>query len=835
MLRCTSKRVVYRCGRRFGKCFNHTTIQDSNHGLLESGKLLEMYKKGIDIRIRTYNQNTGELTYSPAHFEDNGFKEIYVVKTLYSRKEETTSNHPFLIWRDHWDEPRWIDASKLLIGDLVAIPNKESQFGSLSYTEDKLRALLLEDYSIGLPLDVFQLDRNSLVQYLNLLLGSEYLTVIQGDIKYKLVIENEGIYDGLRRILINFNINFMTFKIDNEYIISITNIDSLNRLRLLLGLPLINKQYAIQWTDFVPPGIWNNIKSNNFSYSLLKSNLYSYLKVDNNSNLLKYTTDDISWDIITSIEKRGKSSTIAIEVEDTHTIANEMITHNTDVFAVLSLFYAITNPLFKRDSSTGKLLRDKNGELYQKNTAVLIIAPRQIHADNLMKAVNGFIKNNPLLQESIVSSVKSPYYKIEFTTGSTITCITAATGSAGAGLSIRSHSADVLFLDEGNYLESPELKAAKAILATNQYTILKVASTPVGVKDFFWEWCFAKPGYKAFYFPSCLLPHWELIKDEIYEDIDTEDEFHHEYMARFSASEQGVFRIDLIEKASKNYHYNEVDKVEGWLYSLGVDWNSNAGTEIIVLGYDPKANMYQVVDAINIPKSQWTQLTAVEKLIELITYWDIDVTCLDEGYGHTQIEIIKRYAYENAHKHSAIANLNDNLIAYAFGSKIITINPVDGSEKKRPAKPFLVNNAVRRLEEETIIVSAYDTVLLKQMNHYEVLSVSKSTGLPIYGIKQPGIGDHRLDAFMLAIMGFRLKYNNMIHKLNSVDNIFTMKTKQIKVSSRSIVHTSRRQSDNKRFRYGNEPELLHADGPRQIGNRKIDPRKFNNRYRRRIR
>ncbi|MCK4821182.1 hypothetical protein KA005_35785, partial [bacterium] len=239
----------------------------------------------------------------------------------------------------------------------------------------------------------------------------------------------------------------------------------------------------------------------------------------------------------------------------------------SDALAVLALFYCFTQPFYKRNPNDGKIvINKKTGAPIQQAIKVLCITPRQTHADNLMGKVLGFIQRNPLLRNSVTKSKTSPYYIIQFSNGSRITCLTAGSGTAGAGMNIRSFDADIIIMDEGNYLGEAELKATKAILMTNINTMLRISSTPKGIQDFFWEMCEDKPEYKDFHFPSVVLPHWQLTKKSVYADVSTEDEFLHEYMAEFSASSQGVFRMDLVQNAMTDFKYEESVKRNGHVY-----------------------------------------------------------------------------------------------------------------------------------------------------------------------------------------------------------------------------------------------------------------------------
>lgn len=429
--------------------------------------------------------------------------------------------------------------------------------------------------------------------------------------------------------------------------------------------------------------------------------------------------------------------------------------------AIYALFIAITQPFFSRDQD-GNLKRDPQGRPMRQRSGILIITPRQSQADNIMKPIIEFIRNNEFLAESIAGNItKTPYYKVTFKNGSTITCITSATGTGTEGLSIRSFSADVLIMDEANYLGAESLKAAMAILMTNEHCVLRASSTPIGLQDFFWNWCNSSPTYREFHYPTPVLQHWHRIKKSVYSDVQTMNDFLHEYMAEFSASEMGVFRLDLVSKAKRDYKYEMMEpNNDHFIYSIGIDWNSNAGTEIVVTGFNKLDRVYLPVEAVNVPKSEYTQVHAIQTFIDLVKKWSPQFVYVDEGHGGTQIEIIKLYALHHANEHPAIAALQESLKPYNFSTKIEVADPITGAVVKKDSKPFLVKNAVRRFEEENIWISAHDRLLEAQLTNYIIASVTE-LGREKYKPSKPSIGDHRLDAFMLSLIAFKLELSNM--------------------------------------------------------------------------
>jgi hypothetical protein len=207
-------------------------------------------------------------------------------------------------------------------------------------------------------------------------------------------------------------------------------------------------------------------------------------------------------------------------------LANGLVSSNSgksDSVAITAIFTSITQPYMARDPITGSPLLDEDGKVYQKPVKILAITPRQTHSDNLAQKIVDFCASDKDLQ-SCVEHKKSPYHLFEWKNGSKITVLTAGAGTATSGLSARSFDADLLILDEANYLDEETIKAVMAILGTDVLCSLWALSTPIGAKDFFWNWCLAEPSYKEFHYPTSCVPHWALIKEQIMADCQTEDE-----------------------------------------------------------------------------------------------------------------------------------------------------------------------------------------------------------------------------------------------------------------------------------------------------------------------
>ncbi len=806
LVRCTSKRLVSRLGRRSGKCQAEGTLIMTPNGVVE-----------------IQNLQPGQIVYA-YNVKKNLIEEVPVKEVFYQGKKEVvdlinhnkklgsfTLDHQFLFFRESTRKTFVGKLGDYKKGDYIVRRFVDTPMGQINEPQAYLLGAMLGDgcckqksntriYISSNDEAVVSKVATSINATYKKNGGKNYTWCIEGkpnkyyDLWCRDKYAHEKIVD--LEVIKTWNrkscIAFLAGLMDTDGSLCISNkminirigmqaklvIDAIKYL--FLSLFQYEANITIDKRDKYKNGPIYNIgfRNNLFGKRILKE-LDSELVVERKKwkkeyeLLIENNTNPDYIGIHFDIDKKYITDTYDIEIDtEDHLFltAHGLVTHNSLSWAGLMLFYCLTQPFFERNPDTGEIVFDKNGKPIQQKTKILCVTPRQTHSDNLMKSVLEFINNNPLLKNSLKKKpTSSPYYEIEFSNGSSIICITGGTGTSGAGLSIRSFSADVLILDEANYLGEPEMVAARAILSTNINTILRASSTPMGMQDFFWEWCFTKPGFSSFHFPTAVVPHWNMIKEEIYQDVASLEEFNHEYMAEFSASGFGVFNPEFVNKAIKDYTYESLMRKDDYTYSIGVDWNKHVGTEIYIVGFHNINKFYQVFANINIPKSEWTQLKGVEELINQVKYWQPAVVIVDEGYGHASIELIRRYSMEYGHTNRAVYDLQDTLITYNFSSKLEIADPINGTIKKKAAKPFLVDNTVKRFEEENIIISYLDKALKDQLLNY-IEDYRTSTGIPVYKMAKEGLGDHKLDAFMLAIMGFKLKFGELDRRHFTVTN-----------------------------------------------------------------
>ena len=433
---------------------------------------------------------------------------------------------------------------------------------------------------------------------------------------------------------------------------------------------------------------------------------------------------------------------------------------------------------------------DSNGKSIIEGPAIMVVTPYQAQLTNIFNEIESLVKRNPELKREITSGtgdslyVKNPMYRMEFKNGATILGFVSGLGvkqDGSGGGTMRGQSADIIYLDEMDMIPEDILdKVVTPILLTKPGVMLIATSTPIGKRGKFYQWCLERPDFKEDYFPSSVLPHWSSIKEELIKE-NTDEGFRAEYMAEFIEGSYGVFKPSWISNAKADYFYRDtksyktmeklgVSSREDLIICIGIDWNKNAGTEYYVIGYNTRNGTWVALDALNISSTEYSSKRWADELLKLNYKWKPDYIYADEGYGHTIIEDLKVHSRKMSMKESKsefdqqTAYLADRLVSFNFSKKIEITDPMTGEKSSKSGKHFLVENAIRIMEDGLFVFPYEDEVLAKQLQNYIVVKLQDSTNKPVYGMENRSIGDHRLDAWMLALAGLTLESSVMTNR-----------------------------------------------------------------------
>lgn len=378
---------------------------------------------------------------------------------------------------------------------------------------------------------------------------------------------------------------------------------------------------------------------------------------------------------------------------------------------------------------------------------VLIIVPYENQINNIFEKMDEMISSG-LLTEMVERTLSKRYYKnkpfeINFSNGSRISGYNV---NQSKGTSVRGQSGNFLIIDEVDYIAKEAFSSVLPIMNANPDIHMVVGSTPKGTKEFFWKACH-NPSYHEIHYAYPDMEVYSPQNDEAYKKDLTTDEYKREVLAEFSFQESGVFNPEFIDNALEEYEMDKDNISRPGIYTIGVDWNEGvAGVHIVIERYDQERGKIVTAKILEIPPSEFTQLRAVDQIISLIEVYHPKLILVDEGYGNTQIQMLR----EHGSKYR-IPELMEGLRVLRYSEVMEQVDPFTREVTKFRLKPLMVSVSVRYLEQGKLILPASEDESIKligQMRKYRIESIGESN-MPIY---QKG-NVHTLEAFMNAIYG----------------------------------------------------------------------------------
>lgn len=535
---------------------------------------------------------------------------------------------------------------------------------------------------------------------------------------------------------------------------------------------------------------------------------------------------DIIWDEIKSIEHVGEQQTYDFTVPNYHNfVANDFITHNTDDMCILILWFAYT--------------QYNKGENNQYD--IVIATPYETQIDLIFKRLKQLINASPVLQGLISRNVSHNIgLDINGVVSNIIGFTAGANNSSGGGNSTRGQRADVLILDEADYIGSNQITNILNIRNEAPDRIrLICASTPSGKHEEYYRWCVNasktyKPsqediknntfsgyivetkeigegnGWTEIYAPSNV--NKELLKinpdtEQTYlEDIRdelSEMRYVQEVMAEFGEEEMGVYQKRFITEAIAEGSRTKFKYITKWakedrksyltrthgqnIRILGVDWDKySAATNMVCMEFDKFHQdingrivpLFRMLFRVEVPRTDFTYVNAMNKIIELNEEYQFDWIGVDRGYGEVQLEMLHKYGMEHPE-----TQLAEKVIGYQFSQKITVTDPYTRKKDEKHMKPFMVNNSVSLFEKGKIVLDGSDKGMITQLEEYRVKSIT-SSGLPQYTDEN----EHAIDAMNLALLLFEQKYGSLLKKVYSIKTVFigTLDNRETDVKSRDI-------------------------------------------------
>lgn len=441
---------------------------------------------------------------------------------------------------------------------------------------------------------------------------------------------------------------------------------------------------------------------------------------------------------------------------------------------------------------------------------ILIIAPYETQVDLIFKRLKQLIDAAPGINPS-----RDVHHVIELPNGTIITGLTAGSKSGNGAANTRGQRADLIVLDEQDYMGESEITNILNIRNEAPERIkMIVASTPSGRRDSYYKWCTGatktysyddegtaknkrvsykmkmKPfkrmsdgsfktndqggkirdgnGWTTIHAPSTVNP--ELLKvnpdtgmtyiEELRLDL-TEMRFIQEVMAEFGESMSGVFLKKHIDFAVELGRKHKVDYVmkgsdrpdRKGPRILGVDWDKRkADTNMVGLEWDEVERIFVPFYRKVIPRGDWTYTYAVAEIKRADKEFDFDYIMIDAGHGEYQIEELRRYE-----KEQSVNGVGKKMVRVNLSEKVKVWDPIMKAFEKKHIKPFMVNNAVLMFERGLVALNPSDRDTIIQFESYEVKSWG-SDGRPTYTDEN----EHILDCIVFALYGFTKYYDAIL-------------------------------------------------------------------------
>lgn len=477
---------------------------------------------------------------------------------------------------------------------------------------------------------------------------------------------------------------------------------------------------------------------------------------------------------------------------------------------------------------------------------IVIATPYETQIDLIFKRLHQLIEKSPLLRSVITRDVHHNLeFNIKGITSAILGFTAGANNASGGANNTRGQRADVLICDECDYIGSNQLTNILNIRNEAPERIrLICASTPSGKHEEYYRWCVDASkkyypskddiknnrfsgyemeelpagegnGWSEIYAPSNV--NKELLKinpdtlqtylEDIREEL-SEMRYAQEVMAEFGEEEMGVYQKRFIQWAIEEGKRIGHKYITSWpkeerqkylratkgqnIRMLGIDWDKyQAATNMVCMEFDRFHQdaegrivpCFKVLFRIEIARSEFTYVNAMNKVISLNEEYDFDWIAIDRGYGEVQLEMFHKYGLE--HPESGLA---DKVIGYQFSQKIEVTDPYTRKKDEKDLKPFMVNNSVNLFEKGKIILDPKDKTMISQLEEYRVKTIT-SSGKPVYTDEN----EHAIDAMNLALLIFEQKHGALLKKVFSIKTVFigTLDNRNLEVKDRQIPDDSR--------------------------------------------
>jgi len=327
--------LVLVVGRRGTKCRDRNDRISTTEGSITFGELCDRLNRGERIGIVTYDPIT--LKHSVSYnikAESNNGVECFEIETKRGIKEISSWNHPYLIWREGWEKPAFVEMSKIQIGDKIASAECTRLFGKggIGIAKAALLGCFCGDDGTTCSVDkeipecIFRGTREEVSVFLSRLFGrygyikaesEKHGGVPKSYIGY--CSASPKMVYGVAHLLLKFGIHCVVSKTRATY--DGKNFDVWD-LRIVCRNSLER--------------FWNEINMFSQEDAVEKAVAAAHGEGDCDVFLGAMGTSDVRWDEVKRLSPVGKRDTVDVEVEGTHIIGGDLISHNSTLASCIS-------------------------------------------------------------------------------------------------------------------------------------------------------------------------------------------------------------------------------------------------------------------------------------------------------------------------------------------------------------------------------------------------------------------------------------------------------------------------------------------------------------------
>ena len=453
-----------------------------------------------------------------------------------------------------------------------------------------------------------------------------------------------------------------------------------------------------------------------------------------------------------------------------------------DRFSVKKMFYNLLRD--PRKDRAGRIGRQAGKTVHMTvdvmytaswdtHAVILVFIPEKKNMNRMLEIMGNLLRRSDLRGSFVMGgkrekkdNIEAEYdYEIRVSSGSVIRFFFMSHNPDKA----RGQRGTHIYIDEVDYLPEKAFPVILGILKSNPSIKIWASSTPIGLENtWFREFCDRCADPKTddsveYHMPTTMEENWPEIEKRLRAVIFDEVTWKLEVMAEWAEAKGAVYKKAMIDSAIERsiisgVYADSEDLLNTLEYHssnriLGVDWNNPQNGVRLVEIAEMYNNAPWVTRNEKIAYETYTQLAAVERIIELHKECNYAKITVDAGFGETQIELLHKKLVEIGQDPRFI------LVVVDSGKKEETVieyeNPGNGARRRETISVRIKNRLVgllaKYIEASLVLLQEEDSFkegLVKEIRNFRRKSPNRESGF-VYTETT-----HSLAALQLAVYGY---------------------------------------------------------------------------------